>query len=60
MIKKIEKSRIQCPNCEGCGKMAHYNQDSEKHELVTTICNVCKGNGIITGWIKIEYDDLRN
>ncbi len=59
MKKIIYKTRIQCPNCEGCGKMARHCTDKEgKHGIESFVCKVCNGKGLIEGDIKIEFDDL--
>lgn len=58
MIRKIFKSQIQCPNCEGCGKMARYKKNEKGVE--TFICEVCNGSGVITGDITIIFDDESN
>lgn len=54
----LYKSKIQCPNCEGCGKTIHpYNDTHNKRKIKTTVCSVCNGNGFITGDIKILVNE---
>lgn len=59
MIRNIYKSRMQCPECEGCGHMACRDKDSLVYKLKISVCKICNGTGIINGYIEIKYDDLK-
>lgn len=57
MKKTIFKSRLECPDCNGCGKMAiHCKHEDGTHGIKSFVCKLCNGNGYIEGKIKIEYD----
>lgn len=54
----LYKSKIQCPNCEGCGKMVKPYKDADnKRKIKTTLCKICNGNGFITGNIKVLVNE---
>lgn len=59
MKKVIYKSKIQCPDCEGCGRMAvHCVKQDGSRGINSYDCTLCNGKGVITGNIKIEFNDL--
>ncbi|MDF2700828.1 MAG: hypothetical protein K0Q49_2391 [Haloplasmataceae bacterium] len=46
---------VICPDCQGCGKLSHYDKDRDRNKLVTHVCNLCQGTGRVNRRIVMEY-----
>lgn len=46
---------VICPDCQGCGKLSHYDRDRERNKIVTETCELCLGSGRVNRRVITEY-----